>query len=121
MIVDDECGMPLDLGRWESLWLGENAPDMSGGDIKLRWAQLDAELNPDLDYLPVLDPEDERCSQNSRLPLLHLATARRPRTRPRPSLHTSYGSGKQNTSSAGRAYSVPAHTDRACACLFSLR
>ncbi|KAJ6519086.1 RNA polymerase II-associated protein [Mycena sanguinolenta] len=58
MIVDAECGMPLDLGRWESLWLGEDMTDTSGGDIKLRWAELDAELNPDPDDLPVLDPED---------------------------------------------------------------
>ena len=28
MIVDAECGMPLDLGKWESLW-EENA-DSSG-------------------------------------------------------------------------------------------
>ncbi|KAJ7656300.1 RNA polymerase II-associated protein [Mycena polygramma] len=58
MIVDAECGMPLDLGKWESLWLGEDGADTSGGDYKLRWAQLDAELNPDPDDLPVLDPED---------------------------------------------------------------
>ncbi|KAJ7231886.1 RNA polymerase II-associated [Mycena haematopus] len=58
MIVDAECGMPLDLGRWDSLWLGEDMSDTTGGDIKLRWAELDAELNPDPDDLPVLDPED---------------------------------------------------------------
>lgn len=77
MIVDAECGMPLDLGRWESLWLGEDLGDTSGGDIKLRWAALDAgthasrimsdsyadsamyqELNPDPYNLPLLDPED---------------------------------------------------------------
>ncbi|KAK7025064.1 RNA polymerase II-associated protein 1 [Favolaschia claudopus] len=58
MIVDAECGMPLDLGRWESLWLGEDPTDTSGGDIKLRWAALDAELNPDPNDLPLLDPED---------------------------------------------------------------
>jgi RNA polymerase II-associated factor 1 len=57
MIVDAECGMPLDLGKWESLWLGEET-DTTGGDIKLRWPQLDAELNPDPYDLPVLDPED---------------------------------------------------------------
>lgn len=28
MIVDAECGMPLDLGRWESLW--EEGGDDSG-------------------------------------------------------------------------------------------
>ncbi|KAJ7117682.1 RNA polymerase II-associated [Mycena epipterygia] len=53
MIVDAECGMPLDLGKWESLWLEEDAED-----TKSRWAQLDAELNPNGDHLPVLDPED---------------------------------------------------------------
>ncbi|KAF8216777.1 RNA polymerase II-associated [Mycena galopus ATCC 62051] len=58
MIVDAECGMPLDLGRWESLWLGEDVNDLSGGEIKLRWAELDADLNPDPDDLPALDPED---------------------------------------------------------------
>ncbi|KAJ7712721.1 RNA polymerase II-associated protein [Mycena metata] len=58
MIVDAECGMPLDLGKWESLWLGEDGEDTSGGDIKARWAQLDLELNPNPDDLPVLDPED---------------------------------------------------------------
>ncbi|KAJ6565977.1 RNA polymerase II-associated [Mycena sp. CBHHK59/15] len=50
MIVDAECGMPLDLGHWESLWLEE--------DPNSRWAQLDVELNPDPDDLPLLDPED---------------------------------------------------------------
>ncbi|KAJ6469015.1 RNA polymerase II-associated protein [Mycena vitilis] len=34
------------------------ATDTSGGDYKLRWAHLDAELNPDPHDLPVLDPED---------------------------------------------------------------
>ena len=28
MIVDAECGMPLDLGRWECLW--EEGGDESG-------------------------------------------------------------------------------------------
>ncbi|KAJ7504164.1 RNA polymerase II-associated protein [Mycena galericulata] len=56
MIVDAECGMPLDLGKWESLWLDED--DNSSGDNKMRWKQLDAELNPDANNLPVLDPED---------------------------------------------------------------
>ncbi|ESK97873.1 rna polymerase ii-associated protein [Moniliophthora roreri MCA 2997] len=44
MIVDAECGMPLDLGKWECLW-EENADDSA--------------LNPDLNNLPRLDPADE--------------------------------------------------------------
>ncbi|KAF5336720.1 hypothetical protein D9758_015083 [Tetrapyrgos nigripes] len=44
MIVDADCGMPLDLGKWESLW-EENADDSA--------------LNPDIDNLPRLDPKDE--------------------------------------------------------------
>ncbi|KAJ3772663.1 RNA polymerase II-associated protein [Lentinula raphanica] len=44
MIVDAECGMPLDLGNWESLW-EENADDSA--------------LNPDPNNLPKLDPKDE--------------------------------------------------------------
>ncbi|KIK61655.1 hypothetical protein GYMLUDRAFT_58718 [Collybiopsis luxurians FD-317 M1] len=44
MIVDAECGMPLDLGKWESLW-EENADDSA--------------LNPDPENLPKLDPKDE--------------------------------------------------------------
>ncbi|KAF9218506.1 RNA polymerase II-associated protein [Gyrodon lividus] len=43
MIVDAECGMPLDLGRWECLW-DEDADDSA--------------LNPDPDNLPPLDPKD---------------------------------------------------------------
>ncbi|GLB41845.1 putative paf1 [Lyophyllum shimeji] len=43
MIVDAECGMPLDLGKWESLW-EEDADDSS--------------LNPDPLNLPPLDPKD---------------------------------------------------------------
>ncbi|KAF9563912.1 RNA polymerase II-associated protein [Agrocybe pediades] len=43
MIVDAECGMPLDLGKWECLW-EEN------GD--------DSNLNPDPNNLPKLDPKD---------------------------------------------------------------
>ncbi|KZP21070.1 hypothetical protein FIBSPDRAFT_860978 [Athelia psychrophila] len=43
MIVDAECGMPLDLGRWECLW-------EEGGD--------DSALNPDPHNLPILDPRD---------------------------------------------------------------
>ncbi|PPQ90767.1 hypothetical protein CVT25_010156 [Psilocybe cyanescens] len=43
MIVDAECGMPLDLGKWECLW-EENGDDSS--------------LNPDIHDLPKLDPKD---------------------------------------------------------------
>ncbi|KAF5316414.1 hypothetical protein D9619_006301 [Psilocybe cf. subviscida] len=43
MIVDAECGMPLDLGKWECLW-EENGDDSA--------------LNPDLHNLPELDPRD---------------------------------------------------------------
>ncbi|KAF8637578.1 hypothetical protein AX17_002647 [Amanita inopinata Kibby_2008] len=43
MIVDAECGMPLDLGQWECLW--DENPD-------------DSALNPDLENLPKLDPKD---------------------------------------------------------------
>ncbi|KAF9479588.1 RNA polymerase II-associated protein [Pholiota conissans] len=43
MIVDAECGMPLDLGKWECLW-EENGDDSS--------------LNPDPHNLPPLEPRD---------------------------------------------------------------
>ncbi|KIM53429.1 hypothetical protein SCLCIDRAFT_1222827 [Scleroderma citrinum Foug A] len=43
MIVDAECGMPLDLSLWESLW--DDEAD-------------DSALNPDPDNLPPLDPKD---------------------------------------------------------------
>jgi RNA polymerase II-associated factor 1 len=43
MIVDAECGMPLDLGRWECLW---------DDDVN------DSTLNPDPENLPSLDPKD---------------------------------------------------------------
>ncbi|KAG1811506.1 RNA polymerase II-associated [Suillus subaureus] len=43
MIIDAECGMPLDLGRWECLW------EEDGNDTT---------LNPDPDNLPSLDPKD---------------------------------------------------------------
>ncbi len=35
MIVDAECGMPLDLGKWECLW--EQNADDSGGWYILQW------------------------------------------------------------------------------------
>ncbi|KAK0217775.1 RNA polymerase II-associated protein [Armillaria fumosa] len=44
MIVDAECGMPLDLSKWEALW-EENGDDSA--------------LNPDPENLPKLDPKDE--------------------------------------------------------------
>ncbi|KAJ3745379.1 RNA polymerase II-associated protein [Lentinula detonsa] len=50
MIVDAECGMPLDLGNWESLW-EENADDSA--------------LNPDPHNLPKLDPKDEFLAYDS--------------------------------------------------------
>ncbi|KAF8906198.1 RNA polymerase II-associated protein [Gymnopilus junonius] len=43
MIVDAECGMPLDLGKWDCLW-EENGDDST--------------LNPDPLNLPKLDPKD---------------------------------------------------------------
>ncbi|KAF9499332.1 hypothetical protein BDN71DRAFT_1441928 [Pleurotus eryngii] len=43
MIVDAECGMPLDLAKWDCLW-EENADDSS--------------LNPTLENAPKLDPKD---------------------------------------------------------------
>nr|GAT56828.1 predicted protein [Mycena chlorophos] len=62
MIVDAEMGMPLDLGRWESLWMEEDENGIvsqeNATDIRARWAALDAELNPDPNNLPELDPED---------------------------------------------------------------
>ncbi|KAJ3812491.1 RNA polymerase II-associated protein [Lentinula aff. lateritia] len=50
MIVDAECGMPLDLGKWESLW-EENADDSA--------------LNPDPHNLPELDQKDEFLTYDS--------------------------------------------------------
>ncbi|KDQ13008.1 hypothetical protein BOTBODRAFT_175885 [Botryobasidium botryosum FD-172 SS1] len=44
MVVDAECGMPLDLGKWEGLWQGDDN---------------DPGLNPDPHTLPELDPKDE--------------------------------------------------------------
>jgi len=44
MIVDAECGMPLDLGKWGCLWEED-------GD--------DPELNPDPQNPPKLDPKDQ--------------------------------------------------------------
>ncbi|KAI0306111.1 RNA polymerase II-associated [Multifurca ochricompacta] len=44
MVVDAECGMPLDLGKWEALW--EDGAD-------------DSALNPDPRNPPPLDPKDQ--------------------------------------------------------------
>lgn len=44
MIVDAECGMPLDLGKWEALW--EDGAD-------------DRALNPDPRNPSLLDPKDQ--------------------------------------------------------------
>ena len=64
MIVDAECGMPLDLGRWECLW--EEGGDDSG-ESPLCQTELSVEtdatkfqpaLNPDPQNLPPLDPRD---------------------------------------------------------------
>ncbi|KAI9434545.1 RNA polymerase II-associated [Russula earlei] len=44
MVVDAECGMPLDLGKWEALW--EDGAD-------------DRALNPDPRNPPLLDPKDQ--------------------------------------------------------------
>ncbi|KAH7922312.1 hypothetical protein BV22DRAFT_1070656 [Leucogyrophana mollusca] len=44
LIVDAECGMPLDLGKWECLWEDD-------GD--------DSALNPDPHNMPLLDSRDQ--------------------------------------------------------------
>ncbi|EIM86851.1 uncharacterized protein STEHIDRAFT_79513 [Stereum hirsutum FP-91666 SS1] len=44
MIVDAECGMPLDLAKWEALW--EEGADESA-------------LNPDPEAVALLDPKDQ--------------------------------------------------------------
>lgn len=62
MIVDAECGMPLDLGKWESLW--EEDADDTGIWLQfcvLSFTRFDLYiegLNPDPSNLPVLDPKD---------------------------------------------------------------
>ncbi|KAH8832915.1 RNA polymerase II-associated [Flagelloscypha sp. PMI_526] len=43
MVIDAECGMPLDLSHWDCLW--DDEAD-------------DSELNPDPDNLPNIDPKD---------------------------------------------------------------
>ena len=67
MIVDAECGMPLDLGKWECLW--EQDADDSGTryagfyvitrtNTILNCSPTIA-LNPDPANLPILDPKDQ--------------------------------------------------------------
>lgn len=62
MIVDAECGMPLDLGRWECLW--EEGGDDSGALVLTAssvcefWLSCEPALNPDPQKLPILDPRD---------------------------------------------------------------
>ena len=74
MIVDAECGMPLDLGLWECLWTddGDNSgecctwfdPGCSLPFASLQqpervfWGFLIA-LSPDPKHLPKLDPKDQ--------------------------------------------------------------
>jgi RNA polymerase II-associated factor 1 len=64
MIVDAECGMPLDLGKWECLW-EEVADDSSPFLVQffMFWLGklniLKIGLNPDLEKLPKFDPRDE--------------------------------------------------------------
>jgi RNA polymerase II-associated factor 1 len=60
MIVDAECGMPLDLGRWECLW--EENVDDAGETIRVCISRLThslfRELNPNAEILPTLDQKD---------------------------------------------------------------
>lgn len=60
MIVDAECGMPLDLGRWECLW--DDDVDDSGPCSTLLHVLHSypdpLALNPDPENLPPLDPKD---------------------------------------------------------------
>lgn len=61
MIVDAECGMPLDLGRWECLW-DEDVDDSGAWSlffvVLLVLNDAPSALNPDPDNLPALDPKD---------------------------------------------------------------
>lgn len=60
MIVDAECGMPLDLSKWECLW--QEGADDSGLFFPVcsrSHVQSIVELNPDPDNLPKLDPKDD--------------------------------------------------------------
>ncbi|TFK26199.1 RNA polymerase II-associated protein [Coprinopsis marcescibilis] len=53
MIVDAECGMPLDLSQWESLW-EEGADDSCTFISTIQYVTL----NPDPNNLPRVDPKD---------------------------------------------------------------
>ncbi|KAG6869204.1 hypothetical protein C0993_009067 [Termitomyces sp. T159_Od127] len=61
MIVDAECGMPLDLGKFECLW-EENGDDSGRSIASDDFVTVDVfwttELNPDPQNLPPLDPKD---------------------------------------------------------------
>lgn len=74
MIVDAELGMPLDLAQFEGLWdyeAGEEGEEDYGASPSFRPYSLvlflyltvgcarPVELNPDVNNLPTLDPEDE--------------------------------------------------------------
>jgi len=54
MVIDGDCGMPIDLLQWESLW-------MENGD--------DSELNPDPNNVPPLDPKDAFLIPDSSYPV----------------------------------------------------
>jgi RNA polymerase II-associated factor 1 len=72
MIVDAECGMPLDLGLWECLWTddGDDSGECctafdpgrdigSNDDLNASFSFLFPALNPNLKNLPKLDPKDQ--------------------------------------------------------------
>ncbi|KAG6812735.1 hypothetical protein H0H92_000952 [Tricholoma furcatifolium] len=95
MIVDAECGMPLDLGKFECLW-------EEGGD--------ESELNPDLNNLPPLDPKDtfllgdsgasagpftNGASSSTATPLAHVSWLRKTEYISRESSQRSSGQEKQ--------------------------
>lgn len=64
MIVDAECGMPLDLGRWECLWeeggddSGESSFCQTDLSVETNASNFEPALNPDPQNLPPLDPRD---------------------------------------------------------------
>jgi RNA polymerase II-associated factor 1 len=65
MVVDAECGMPLDLGKWEALW--EDGADDGGNAIFVSSVVSLPQtlplsclaLNPDPRNTPLLDPKDQ--------------------------------------------------------------
>jgi RNA polymerase II-associated factor 1 len=63
MIVDAECGMPLDLGKWEALW--EDGADDHGAHCthtsheQRPLTSSQTALNPDPRSPPILDPKDQ--------------------------------------------------------------